>query len=157
MKKQKNKRMEKEKNKRVEKEKNKRMEKEKSGEEKGQKSGEGKEQKSGKGKAYKSKRMEKQKRGRVKEWKVEKRIKSNSGWIIKKDKVGSKMDDKKGIAAEGDLAILQRYLRNGAAQRLLGSLGKTPSGQYRQDTSWAILVKRFILRCPWRRRPSYSH
>ena len=129
----------------------------KSGEGKEQKSGEGKEQKSGKGKAYKSKRMEKQKRGRVKEWKVEKRIKSNSGWIIKKDKVGSKMDDKKGIAAEGDLAILQRYLRNGAAQRLLGSLGKMPSGQYRQDTSWAILVKRFILRCPWRRRPSYSH
>jgi hypothetical protein len=129
----------------------------KSGKGKEQKSGEGKEQKSGKGKAYKSKRMEKQKRGRVKEWKVEKRIKSNSGWIIKKDKVGSKMDDKKGIAAEGDLAILQRYLRNGAAQRLLGSLGKTPSGQYRQDTSWAILVKRFILRCPWRRRPSYSH
>ncbi len=129
----------------------------KSGEGKEQKSGEGKEQKSGKGKAYKSKRMEKQKRGRVKEWKVEKRIKSNSGWIIKKDKVGSKMDDKKGIAAEGDLAILQRYLRNGAAQRLLGSLGKMPSGQYRQDTSWAILVKRFILRCPWRRRPPCSH
>ena len=122
-----------------------------------QKNEKAKEQKSGKGKAYKSKRMEKQKRGRVKEWKVEKRIKSNSGWIIKKDKVGSKMDDKKGIAAEGDLAILQRYLRNGAAQRLLGSLGKMPSGQYRQDASWAILVKPVILRCPWRRRPSCSH
>ncbi len=136
MKKQKNKRVEKEKNKRVEKEKNKRVEKEK---------------------RTRVKEWKSKKRGRVKEWKVEKRIKSNSGWIIKKDKVGSKMDDKKGIAAEGDLAILQRYLRNGAAQRLLGSLGKTPSGQYRQDTSWAILVKRFILRCPWRRRPSYSH
>ena len=95
--------------------------------------------------------MEEQKRVKVKECKS-KRV---EGW--KEDKIKSRMDDKKGIAAEGDLAILQRYLRNGAAQRLLGSLGKMPSGQYRQDASWAILVKPVILRCPWRRRPSCSH